>query len=263
MSGERNPAGAGDKPQNKITPMKTPRLTNGARTEGFTLIELLVVISIIAILAGFAMPVFSNAQKNGRITDTLNNAKQTSTALKMYAGDHDGTYPMYTNPDDTSTVVTTANAAFELLMPRYSSSKAIFANKNSAWCKSTGAPAAGTTDQYKVLAAQCDWSYVVGLSETSDSRWPLMATAFAEGAEPVYKKSTSAKGGVWGATDAVVVFVDHSAKKIGELGKSGTDDAFIKRSDDPTKNMFKVEKDVWLSGDTVSVLPPLGGSGGK
>ena len=84
--------------------MKTPRPTSGARTQGFTLIELLVVISIIAILAGFAMPVFSNAQKNGRITDTLNNAKQTSTALKMYAGDHEGAYPYTTEAaDGTST----------------------------------------------------------------------------------------------------------------------------------------------------------------
>ena len=183
--------------------MKTPRPTSGARTQGFTLIELLVVISIIAILAGFAMPVFSNAQKNGRITDTLNNAKQTSTALKMYAGDHDGNYPMYTNPDDPSTIVSSSNAAFQILMPRYSASKAIFANKNSAWCKSATATVASSTNQYIVQANECDWTYVGGLSETDDSRWPLMATAFAPGTK-TYKKSTSQKGGVWGATDAKI-----------------------------------------------------------
>ena len=240
------------------TPMKTPRLPKGARTQGFTLIELLVVISIIAILAGFAMPVFSSAQKNGRITDTLNNAKQTSTALKMYAGDHEGSYPYYTNPDDTSTAVASSNAAFELLMPRYSSNKAIFANKNSAWCKVTTAVTADASNQYKVLAGQCDWDYVAGLSETSDARWPLMATAFAPGSR-TYKKSTATKGGVWGATDAVVVFVDHSAKKIGELSTPGLDGAFIKRPDKPAANLFEVDTD-WLAGDTVKILDPLAGA---
>src|SRR5207249_669708 len=74
LADERNPADTGAKPQNKITPMKIPQPPRGARTQGFTLIELLVVISIIAILAGFAMPVFSNAQKRAHITETLNNA---------------------------------------------------------------------------------------------------------------------------------------------------------------------------------------------
>ena len=237
--------------------MKTPRFRKGSRTEGFTLIELLVVISIIAILAGFALPVFTSAQKKGRITDTLNNAKQTSTALKMYAGDHEGSYPFYTDPADTSTAVTTSNGALELLMPRYSSSKAIFANKNSAWCKATGVAAADSTNQYKLLKGQCDWAYVGGLSETDDSRFPLIGTAFKEGAV-TYLKSTSKPGGVWGATDAVVVFVDHSAKVISELATPGEDGAFIKRPDKPAANMF--EKDTtggWLDGDNVKILGPI------
>jgi len=238
--------------------MKIPRLTNGARTQGFTLIELLVVISIIAILAGFALPVFTSAQKKGRIADTLNNAHQISTALKMYAGDHDGTYPYYTNPDDTSTAVSTSNAAFELLMPRYSNSKAIFANKNSAWCKATtGTSSTGTTNEYKVLQGQCDWNYVAGLSETDDSRFPLIATAFSPGTQ-TYVKSTSKQGGVWGATDAVVVFVDHSAKVISELGNPGADGAFIKRTDVPTANMFTPDSGTgWLDGPNVKNLGPM------
>jgi prepilin-type N-terminal cleavage/methylation domain-containing protein len=238
--------------------MKTPRLPHGARARGFTLIELLVVISIIAILAGFALPVFTSAQKRGRLADSLNNARQCGTALKMYASDHDGSYPYYTDTDDASTKVSSSNAAFETLMPKYSTSKVIFANKTSAWCK--GAPSANTSDsttQYKLLNGQCDWTYVAGLSDTSDPRWPLMATAFAPGGSYTYAKQTSQKGGVWAGTDAIVVLVDHSVKQISDLKDNGTT-TFIKRPDRPTENMF-TKTDDWLAGETIEILDPMGG----
>jgi prepilin-type N-terminal cleavage/methylation domain-containing protein len=249
------PRAPSSNPKPKIT-MKIPRLPSDARNRGFTLIELLVVISIIAILAGFALPVFTSAQKKGRITDTLNNAKQTSTALKMYANDHDGSYPYYSNPDDPSTLVSTSNGALELLMPKYSSSKAIFVNKASAWCKQVASGAADSSSQYKLLQGQCDWAYVAGLSETADARWPLLATAFAP-ASHSYVKQASQKGGVWQGTDAVVVLVDHSAKQISDLKDNGAT-TFIKRPDLPTANMFDQDQD-WLAGDTIKILLPMGG----
>ena len=141
-------------------------------------------------------------------------------------------------------------------MPKYSSSKAIFINKNSAWCKQAATGATDSQSQYKVLQGQCDWAYVAGLSETSDARWPLMATAFAPGSRN-YVKQTSQKGGVWGGTDAVVVFVDHSAKPITELKDNGNV-TFIKRPDLPSANMFEPDTD-WLAGDTVKILEPMGG----
>ena len=237
--------------------MKTPQLRTGARTQGFTLIELLVVISIIAILAGFALPVFSNAQKKGRISDTVNNAHQIALSVKMYAGDHDGNYPYLKNPDDSSTGVATSNEAFELLMPRYLNNKVIFANKSSAWCKTGTKVPASSTNEYKVLAGECDWSYVGGLSENADPRWPMLATAFAPGTQ-TYKKATSAKGGVWGATDAVLVTVDGSAKPASDLANAGQDGAYIKRPDISTPtNMFTKDTD-WLAGDTVKILEPMG-----
>jgi hypothetical protein len=145
----------------------------------------------------------------------------------------------------------------EALMPKYSSNKSIFANKASAWCKQTTAPT-DSTNQYKVLAGQCDWAYVAGLSETSDARWPLLATAFAPGTK-TYVKSAAKQGGVWSGTDAVVVFVDHSAKQV-ELSSDATA-PFIKRPDKPTANMFEKEDPGWLDGDTVAVLEPLTGGG--
>jgi prepilin-type N-terminal cleavage/methylation domain-containing protein/prepilin-type processing-associated H-X9-DG protein len=61
---------------------------------GFTLIELLVVIAIIAILAAILFPVFAQAREKARQAACLSNQKQWSTAILMYVGDYDETYPL-------------------------------------------------------------------------------------------------------------------------------------------------------------------------
>jgi len=55
----------------------------------FTLIELLVVISIIAILAGIAMPVFTAALEKGRATNDKNNLTSLGKGIHMYLNDND------------------------------------------------------------------------------------------------------------------------------------------------------------------------------
>jgi len=61
------------------------------RTHAFTLIELLVVISIIAILAGFALPVFSSALERGRATECKNNLSGIGKGIMQYLNDTDDT----------------------------------------------------------------------------------------------------------------------------------------------------------------------------
>ena len=58
------------------------------KLHAFTLIELLVVISIIAILAGLALPVFSSAMEKSRATSCKNNLRNIGTGIKMYLSDN-------------------------------------------------------------------------------------------------------------------------------------------------------------------------------
>jgi prepilin-type N-terminal cleavage/methylation domain-containing protein len=239
--------------------MKIQIPRKGARTQGFTLIELLVVISIIAILAGFALPVFTSAQKKGRITDSLSNCKQVGLALRMYSGDNDGNYPNTTAPVGGAVGTTlegsTSNKAFENLMPKYTTSKKIFANKASYYCKNPEADT-GVADAILIKKGQNDWLYMLGFNDTSDARWPLIATATKSADELTYTSVTTDPGGVWGGTDAVVGFCDGSARPVSgkEMETKELKATFIKSPIVATENMLKGTDD-WM-GTTVKVLIP-------
>jgi len=196
-------------------PMKTPRTQ-----KGFTLIELLVVIGIIALLASIALPAFTSVQVKAKQAKQISNVKQIGTLRRVSARDNSGTYPtnfLYTSLHPTGTPVPCAIDAFAQLFPAYCTNEQIF------W--TTGAGFGTTppdnridnpmaqTRTYTLAANECSWAYVLGMTETSDSRFPLVADAMASTTAHTYITTENTVGGLWKGK-AVVLNVDISANLL-------------------------------------------------
>ena len=137
---------------------------------GFTLIELLVVITIIAILAGLAVPAMQSVIEKGHMVKASNNAKQIVLALKSYSADNHGLYPdvQKNNPPQTS------NDAFRALFRSgILSDERIFGCSLSRF---NGDDVIGTAPDFDQALASGEnhWAMTAGLTDASAGNAPLV-----------------------------------------------------------------------------------------
>jgi prepilin-type N-terminal cleavage/methylation domain-containing protein/prepilin-type processing-associated H-X9-DG protein len=64
------------------------------RRTGFTVVELVVVVTILAVLAGIAVPVYQQVTARGRASHCMNNLRQIGMALNMYLGENNLQMPV-------------------------------------------------------------------------------------------------------------------------------------------------------------------------
>jgi len=191
-----------------------------SKANAFTLIELLVVISIIAILAGIALPVFGSVQIKGAQTKALSNAKQIATALKLYAVDNSGLFPSYTTQNlvPTQSPVADSNTAFAQVIPDYVPSEDIFWLAKSQFCIAFPTGPDDIIDNPPLDApvntlkkGENEWSYVLALNDTSNASFPLIADGFTTATAHTYTTDPTKNGGVWQGKVTILVHVDASA----------------------------------------------------
>lgn len=240
-----------------------------SKSNAFTLIELLVVISIIAILAGIALPVFGEVQVRGAQTKALSNAKQVGTACKLFAMDYQGNFPLYSDAVNKTGEPADSNSVLQTLIPDYLPDKNVFTIPKSAYTRvAPGASGSSSSEEASgnivLKGGENEWAYVIGLNDLSNSTYPLLADGFVPGSEtgePYYTADDTQPGGVWKAKKAVVIRVDTSGTVETLYGKGGGQSrrGTVKRSDDrPTENLFKADEATgWLTGKSVRVLNPI------
>lgn len=190
----------------------------------FTLIELLIVITIIAVLAGIALPAYNGVKERGDQTKDLSNAKQVALALRLFASDNNGAYPSKPPAADyaaASGTLANSNDAFWWLFPGYLQNEGIFTISGSAYTPSnpdnkidnnTSGGTQVTTRTESLKAGENNFAYVSNLTDTSNTTFPLIADGFIIGSPGQYTKDKTHTGGVWSGKKAIVVFCDASGQ---------------------------------------------------
>jgi prepilin-type N-terminal cleavage/methylation domain-containing protein len=235
----------------------------------FTLIELLVVITIIGILAGIALPVFNSVQIKGAQTKVLAQAKQVGLALKLYAGDNSGSYPVYQDlaPTGGGTAAGTnsSNQDFFPLFPTYTQSESIFANKycyyNNVVPDNVIDTAGSLAPTNTLKAGENSFGYMEGLSDNLNPACPIVFDGVPTTAE--YSTTPNTAGYVWGTNKAVIIHLDNSASldTLTTTGTSMTDEGYSPGGTSTTQiNILLPSANTALTGCFITVPSRGGGS---
>jgi prepilin-type N-terminal cleavage/methylation domain-containing protein/prepilin-type processing-associated H-X9-DG protein len=146
----------------------------------FTLVELLVVISIIALLASLAIPMVGKAKQAANKLKDTSNMRQVGLALKLYASDYDGQYPLgWVNNSNVTDIAQASALANQGLRPLLAlgicKDERIFNTPGVPYFKVGDNKLGNAPDFAEALAKkENSYSYIAGQSEASDSTDPLL-----------------------------------------------------------------------------------------
>lgn len=143
------------------------------RNHAFTLIELLVVITIIAILAGLAVPAYNYVQMLANQTRGVNNAKQVIMSMKLFSKEHNTQYPDTVPNPLTGALAQNANDAFRLMIQ-----EKIVTDERIFGCPAGFNPDSnlGQSPGYDLalLPGENHWAMTGGLTDTVAGNMPLV-----------------------------------------------------------------------------------------
>ena len=180
--------------------------------KGFTLVELLVVISIIAALAGLAVPAILKQKKKMDMTQAISNSKQIYLVLLDFESDM-GTFPDATTATSSTelnsfTGSNSNNMLGQLIAGGYTKSEEIFFAKggNPAGNKKPDDVISPTTSILR--AGECGFAYTQvtggatpglrGLSTSDNGGIPIIMAPVQTGAsDPVFKTDPYDNRGVY------------------------------------------------------------------
>ncbi len=183
---------------------------------GFTLIELLVVVSIIALLAVGAVPLYGKIMVDMKGKAALKQAYQIHQALYAYATGNDQSFP---NEDPTGTAIEDANTAYrQLFVKDLIDNEGVFFVKGCAWHGRKSGPDGnrGTpADNFAeaLAAGENHWGYVTGLTtDRDDTNTPLMMDGGIDGSPGVWSRDPKVPGGCWKGKFAITARTGGSVK---------------------------------------------------